>query len=63
MSRYGPACLPPPEEMAFDIRIETQHRIVYRNINRILTNYKDGHHGPTVILIQSEIGIVTLELD
>ena len=56
LSRFGPTYPLPPEDMSFDVRIETQHRIVFRNINRILSNYKDGHHGPTVVLVQAGIG-------
>ena len=56
VSKVDPLCPLPPEEMTFDIRIETQRRVVYRSINRVLTGYKDGHHGPTVVLVQSQIG-------
>jgi DNA polymerase epsilon subunit 1 len=46
----------PPEDVSFDVRVDTELRRAYRGIQRLLGEYKDARRGPTVILIQSPIG-------
>jgi DNA polymerase epsilon subunit 1 len=43
----------PPEGHAFDVRIDTDYRPVFRSIHRLLTDYKQSKRGPTMILVQS----------
>jgi DNA polymerase epsilon subunit 1 len=60
LTNYGVDYPLPPEEFSFDVRIEVEHRRVYRHIQRLLTEYKDSHHGPTVVLIQSKTEVNVL---
>ena len=43
----------PESDYEFSIRVETDLRQVYRQIQRSLTTYKDEKKGPTVIMTQS----------
>ncbi|XP_069115944.1 LOW QUALITY PROTEIN: DNA polymerase epsilon catalytic subunit A-like [Argopecten irradians] len=43
----------PPSHHTFDIKLEKDVRQVHRNIQRILSSYKDEKRGPTFIAIQS----------
>lgn len=42
-----------PENLTFDVRIDTDMRQAFRAIQRFLQNYKEEKRGPTMILVQS----------
>ncbi|XP_065643489.1 DNA polymerase epsilon catalytic subunit A isoform X2 [Hydra vulgaris] len=46
----------PPETVSFtfDVQVETDSKILFRNINRVLTQYQDEKKGPTMILMQAQ---------
>lgn len=46
----------PPSDITFEVRVETEERQVYRQIQRTLQSYKDEKRGPTMLVIQSPIG-------
>lgn len=46
----------PPSDIIFEVRIETEERQVYRQIQRALQSYRDEKRGPTMLVIQSPIG-------
>lgn len=48
----------PPPDITFEVRIETDERQVYRQIQRVLQGYRDEKKGPTMLIMQSQIGIV-----
>ncbi|XP_066459860.1 DNA polymerase epsilon catalytic subunit A [Eleutherodactylus coqui] len=50
--RVDPELLP-PEKHVFEVRAETDLKIVYRAIQRLLLSYKDERRGPTLIALQS----------
>ena len=50
--------LPEPGHV-FEIRVEKAVRHVYRDIQRLLTAYKDEKRGPTYIAVQSSRGAVS----
>ena len=56
LSNCGPAYPLPPEDMHFEVRVEIDHHRVLRNIQRVLGDYRDKRHGPTAILMQTNIG-------
>lgn len=58
MTKFGPTYPLPPEDFSFDVRVEVEERRVLRSIQRLLSDYRDSRHGPTVILIQSHTGNV-----
>ena len=37
------------------MRVEVEQRRVLRSIQRLLTDYKNAHKGPTVILVQTQM--------
>ena len=41
----------------FEIRVEKEVRHVYRDIQRLLSAYKDEKRGPTYIAVQSTLGV------
>jgi len=41
----------------FDIRVETDVRLVHRALQRILSVYKDEKRGPTFVAVQSTQGV------
>ncbi len=43
----------PIESLNFEVRIDTDLRQVYRNIQKLLTAYKEERRGPSVIATQS----------
>ncbi|KAJ7309581.1 hypothetical protein JRQ81_007633, partial [Phrynocephalus forsythii] len=43
----------PPEKHTFEVRAETDHKTVYRAIQRLLLAYKDERRGPTLLAVQS----------
>lgn len=42
-----------PETMQFNIRIETDVKVIYTHIQNALKNYKAANKGATVVLVQS----------
>jgi len=46
----------PPSDITFEVRVETEERQVYRQIQRTLQSYRDEKRGPTMLVIQSPIG-------
>lgn len=46
----------PPSDITFEVRVETEERQVYRQIQRTLQSYRDEKRGPTMLVIQSSIG-------
>jgi len=48
----------PPSDVTFEVRVETEERQVYRQIQRTLQSYRDEKRGPTMLVIQSPIGRV-----
>lgn len=53
----------PPSDITFEVRVETEERQVYRQIQRTLQAYRDEKRGPTMLMIQSAIGrILKLEV-
>lgn len=46
----------PPKNFEFEIRVETDQRQIFRQIQKKLQAYKDERKGPTVLVIQSLIG-------
>ncbi|XP_043195220.1 DNA polymerase epsilon catalytic subunit A-like [Amphibalanus amphitrite] len=53
LSRGTPADSLPPEELSFQIQLETTEQAAYRSLTRALQAYKDEKRGPTVIAVQS----------
>lgn len=45
----------PPSDITFEVRVETEERQVYRQIQRTLQSYRDEKRGPTMLVIQSPI--------
>nr|XP_020761351.1 DNA polymerase epsilon catalytic subunit A isoform X4 [Odocoileus virginianus texanus] len=52
LEKVGPELLP-PEKHAFEVRAETDLKIVCRAIQRFLLTYKEERRGPTLIAVQS----------
>ncbi|OWK14641.1 POLE [Cervus elaphus hippelaphus] len=52
LEKVGPELLP-PEKHAFEVRAETDLKIVCRAIQRFLLAYKEERRGPTLIAVQS----------
>jgi DNA polymerase epsilon subunit 1 len=46
----------PPQNLTFEIRVETDTRQVYRLIQRALQDYRDEKRGPTLLAVQSPLG-------
>lgn len=46
----------PPPDITFEVRVETEERLVYRQIQRTLQTYRDEKRGPTMLMVQSAIG-------
>lgn len=45
-----------PESIQFHVKVETDVKKVYTQIQNILKNYKKEVSGPTLLLVQSPIG-------
>lgn len=45
-----------PESIQFHVKVETDVKKVYTQIQNILKNYKKEVTGPTLLLVQSPIG-------
>ena len=45
-----------PETMQFQVRIETDIKVIYKLIQNALRNYKKEARGATVIVVQSPLG-------
>eukprot|EP00794_Sanderia_malayensis_P002850 gene2850-3296_t len=45
----------PAEAYSFDVRVETNAKLLYRAIQRALTSYQEEKRGPTMLLIQSPL--------
>ncbi|XP_027422941.1 DNA polymerase epsilon catalytic subunit A isoform X2 [Bos indicus x Bos taurus] len=52
LEKVGPELLP-PQKHAFEVRAETDLKIVCRAIQRFLLTYKEERRGPTLIAVQS----------
>ncbi|XP_018009711.1 DNA polymerase epsilon catalytic subunit A isoform X2 [Hyalella azteca] len=50
----------PADNYAFDIKLETDVRQVYRQIQRVVLNYKEERKGPTFVAVQSPHDIQAL---
>lgn len=46
----------PPKNFEFEVRVETDQRQIFRQIQKKLQAYRDERKGPTVLIIQSLIG-------
>ncbi|XP_011498886.1 PREDICTED: DNA polymerase epsilon catalytic subunit A, partial [Ceratosolen solmsi marchali] len=49
-----------PESMQFQIRVETDIKVIYTQLQNTLKNYKNETRGPTIVMIQSPIATLTL---
>ncbi|CAH3120153.1 unnamed protein product [Pocillopora meandrina] len=49
----GDESIYPPDNLTFDVRVDTDSRQTYRAIQRFLMAYKEEKRGPTMILVQS----------
>lgn len=47
--------------MTFEVRVETDLKQVYRLIQRALQSYRDEKKGPTLLAVQSEYELSTLQ--
>eukprot|EP00112_Aurelia_sp_Birch-Aquarium-sp1_P000107 Seg1008.10 transcript_id=Seg1008.10/GoldUCD/mRNA.D3Y31 product="DNA polymerase epsilon catalytic subunit A" protein_id=Seg1008.10/GoldUCD/D3Y31 len=45
----------PAESYSFEVRVETNPKLLYRAIQRALAGYKDEKRGPTMLLVQSHL--------
>nr|CAB3265004.1 DNA polymerase epsilon catalytic subunit A-like [Phallusia mammillata] len=50
----------PASDYAFEVRVETDLKQMYRNLQRYLTAYKDERRGPTLIAYQSSLEVADL---
>lgn len=50
----------PPSDITFEVRIETEERQVFRQIQRTLQSYRDEKRGPTMMIIQSALGRIQI---
>ena len=48
---------PPDSGYNFEVRVETELRQVFRQIQKFLTGYKQEKKGPTVIIVQSGMDV------
>lgn len=46
----------PPKEFEFEVRVETDERQIFRQIQKKLQAYREERKGPTILIIQSLIG-------
>lgn len=51
----------PPEDLIFEVRIETDLKIVYKLLQKTLQIYKDEKKGPTLLAIQTTMNIKELQ--
>ncbi|KAJ8965898.1 hypothetical protein NQ314_003839 [Rhamnusium bicolor] len=52
----------PPEEINFEIRVETDMTQVYKSLQKVLQAYKDEKKGPALLAIQSTMEIHDLQI-
>lgn len=45
-----------PEAMQFQVRVETDVEVIYKQLQNALKNYKNDNRGATVVLVQSPMG-------
>lgn len=45
----------PNANQRFEIRIETNDTKLFKSVDKALSAYKDGKHGATIVLLQSNI--------
>ncbi|XP_037072699.1 DNA polymerase epsilon catalytic subunit A-like [Pollicipes pollicipes] len=55
LARGAAADALPPEELSFQIQLETSEHAACRRLTRALQAYKDEKRGPTVIAVQSQL--------
>lgn len=53
----------PPEEITFEIRVETDMAQVYKILQKLLQTYKDDKRGPTLLAIQSVMEVHDLQVN
>lgn len=55
MEEQGEAYTPPGvTSYSFDVRVETNSNMLYRDIQRVLTSYRDEKKGPTMIVMNTQ---------
>ncbi|XP_065339696.1 DNA polymerase epsilon catalytic subunit 1 [Cloeon dipterum] len=47
----------PPPELAYDVKVETDLRIAFRQVQRALQSFKEDKKGPTMIALQSTLNL------
>ncbi|XP_018571015.1 DNA polymerase epsilon catalytic subunit A [Anoplophora glabripennis] len=52
----------PPEEISFEVRVETDIAQVYKIFQKLLQTYKDDKKGPTLLAIQSTMALPNLQV-
>lgn len=50
----------PEANFEFEIKFETEVKKIHRQIQRVLQNYRDEKKGPTLLAVQSPLGLKTL---
>nr|CAH7746305.1 unnamed protein product [Callosobruchus chinensis] len=51
----------PPEELTFEVRVETDMNLVFKLLQKHLQAYKDEKRGPTLLAVQSTMDIADLQ--
>lgn len=47
----------PPDEITFEVRVETSLQQVHKQLQKALQSYKDEKRGPTLLAVQSTDGL------
>lgn len=47
----------PPQQLSISVRCLRTDEAARRAVNAALMEYSDAHHGPTVVLLQSPLGV------
>ncbi|XKL62236.1 hypothetical protein PGB90_002069 [Kerria lacca] len=50
----------PPEKMEYEIRVETNERVIFNQLEKKLQSYRNERRGPTMLVIQSILDTETL---
>ncbi|VEN33495.1 unnamed protein product, partial [Callosobruchus maculatus] len=51
----------PPDELTFEVRVETDMNLVFKLLQKHLQSYKDEKKGPTLLAVQSTMDISDLQ--
>lgn len=51
----------PPDEINFEVKIETSIAQVYKSLQKFLQTYKDEKKGPTLVAVQSTLDVGELQ--